>query len=212
MHVFEKNSNIFNLLSEGISEGIIVVNEEQQIVATNFSAKEMFGYVEDELLGKPLDILIPTKYHHAHIDHVKDFIKKSGKRQMGRGRDLYGVRKGGEEFPVEAGLNPFELYGHTYVMALVINITERKKAEQELIHWARIFDESLNEIYIFDAQSLLFVDVNNGAISNMGYTLAEFRKLTAVNYYTQIYGNQISKTDTTLIRQKKGEARFRGSP
>ncbi len=180
MHVFQKNSNIFNLLSEGISEGIIVVNEEQHIVATNSSAKEMFGYVDDELLGKPLNILIPTKYHHAHIDHVEDFIKKSGKRQMGIGRDLYGVRKGGEEFPVEAGLNPFELYGHTYVMALVINITERKKAEQEIIHWARIFDESLNEIYIFDAESLLFVDVNNGAISNMGYALEEFRQLSAV--------------------------------
>ncbi|MCJ7465948.1 MAG: PAS domain S-box protein [Maribacter sp.] len=208
MHIFQKNSNIFNLLSEGISEGIIVVNEEQQIVATNSSAKEMFGYVEDELLGKPLDTLIPSKYHHAHKHHFEDFIKKSGKRQMGMGRDLYGVRKGGEEFPVEAGLNPFELYGHTYVMALVINITERKKAEQELIHWARIFDESLNEIYIFDAHSLRFIDVNKGAIGNMGYTLGEFRQLTPVDIEPKFAEAKFRKLLLPLLDRKKEKLVF----
>ncbi|MGB3149771.1 MAG: PAS domain S-box protein, partial [Maribacter sp.] len=119
MRVFQKNSNIFNLLSEGVSEGIIVVNTEQAIVATNTSAEEMFGYEKDELMGKPLDTLIPKRYRHNHDAHVENFIEKSEKRQMGHGSDLYGIRKNGHEFPVEAGLNPFELYGATYVMALV---------------------------------------------------------------------------------------------
>ncbi len=143
MRVFQKNSNIFNLLSEGVSEGIIVVNAEQEIVATNTSAEEMFGYEKEELIGKPLDILIPKRYHHNHDAHVDNFISKSEKRQMGHGRDLFGICKDGHEFPVEAGLNPFELYGATYVMALIIDITERKRKEKELNHWARIFDESL---------------------------------------------------------------------
>ncbi|TVZ14757.1 PAS domain-containing sensor histidine kinase [Maribacter sp. MAR_2009_72] len=126
MNVFEKDSNVFHLLSEGISEGIILVNTAQEIVATNSSAEEMFGYKKQELIGKSLECIIPKRYHHKHEGHFSSFMKKSEKRKMGHGRDLSGLRKNGEEFPVEAGLNPFTLYGNTYVMALVTDITERK--------------------------------------------------------------------------------------
>ncbi|NJB72176.1 hypothetical protein GGR42_002667 [Saonia flava] len=132
MKVFEKNSDIFNLLAEAISEGIIVVSEHQKIVASNGSANEMFGYQREELIGQPLNVLIPTKYHHGHGDHFQSFMQRSGKRQMGMGRDLFGVRKNGFEFPVEAGLNPFKLHGNLYVMALIIDITERKENEKQI--------------------------------------------------------------------------------
>lgn len=132
MHVFQKNSNIFHLLSEGVSEGIIVVNTKQQIVATNSSANEMFGYEKEELLGKSIDTVIPKRYHTDHNKHVDKFILKSEKRSMGQGRELYGVKKNGQEFPVEAGLNPFKLYGSTYVMALITDITERKNYTENL--------------------------------------------------------------------------------
>lgn len=132
MKFFKENSNIFNLLSSAISEGIIVVNKEQIIVATNNSANEMFGYDNGVLLGKPLNTLIPQKFHHNHGSHFSGFMQKSDKRQMGQGRDLYGMRKNGQEFPVEAGLNPFEVDGVTYVMALVIDITQRKQQEQQI--------------------------------------------------------------------------------
>ena len=132
MNVFEKNSNIFNLLSEGISEGIIVVNRKQEIVTNNSSTEEMFGYDKDELIGKTLDCIIPKRYHQNHSNHFSSFMEKSEKRKMGNGRDLSGLRKNGEEFPVEAGLNPFVLYGNTYVMALVTDITDRKNYTQNL--------------------------------------------------------------------------------
>lgn len=132
MKVFEKNNNIFKLLSEAISEGIIVVNEDQNIVATNGSANQIFGYDTDELIGKDLNILIPQKYHHNHEKHFEGFVHHSEKRNMGKGRDLFGVRKDGDMFPVEAGLNPFVIYGHRYVMALVIDITLRKEQEKQI--------------------------------------------------------------------------------
>jgi hypothetical protein len=132
MKFFKENSNIFNLLSSAISEGIIVVNREQFIVATNNSANEMFGYSNGALIGKPLNTLIPQKFHHNHGGHFAGFMQKSNKRQMGQGRDLFGMRKNGEEFPVEAGLNPFEVDGTTFVMALVIDITQRKQQERQI--------------------------------------------------------------------------------
>ncbi len=132
MKVFEKNNNIFKLLSEAVSEGIIVVNKEQIVVATNGSANDIFGYDTDELIGKPLNTLIPQKYHHNHAGHFKNFVNHSEKRNMGKGRDLFGVRKDGTEFPVEAGLNPFSIYDNHYVMALIIDITDRKEQERQI--------------------------------------------------------------------------------
>lgn len=132
MKVFEKENNIFKLLSEAISEGIIVVNEDQVVVATNGSADTIFGYEKEELKGKHLNILIPQKYHHNHKNHFEGFVNHSEKRNMGKGRDLFGIRKDGTVFPVEAGLNPFTIYGNNYVMALVIDITFRKKQERQI--------------------------------------------------------------------------------
>lgn len=132
MKVFEKNSNIFRLLTEAISEGILVVNSEQVIVASNGSVSQMFGYEDGELVGKPLNVLIPSNYHKAHKGHVQKFFARSEKRRMGAGLDLYGVRKDGAQFPVEVGLNPFELYGNTYIMALILDVTKRKEQESEI--------------------------------------------------------------------------------
>ncbi|GBF20223.1 MULTISPECIES: sensor histidine kinase [Arenibacter] len=208
MQAFQKNSEIFNLLSEGVSEGIIVVNTQQLIVATNSSAGRMFGYHKGELLGKPLDTLIPRRYHGHHGHHVEDFIDKSERRQMGRGRDLHGVRKNGEEFPVEAGLNPFKLYDETYVMALVIDITERKVKEKELSHWARIFDESLNEIYVFDAISKYFVNVNKEAQRNMGYNLEEFKTLKPLDIKPHMDSPQFQLLIEPLLNGPRDKVKF----
>ena len=134
MKVFEeKKDNIFKILSESISEGIVIVNEKQEIVASNDAASRMFGYTPEELLGENLSILIPREYKNTHPKQVGEFLKKSDPRQMGHGRDLYGQRKDGNVFPVEAGLNPFEIYGSKYVMALVTDISVRKKQEKEII-------------------------------------------------------------------------------
>ncbi|NKI25753.1 PAS domain S-box protein [Arenibacter sp. 6A1] len=211
MKSFLKNSNIFNLLSEGISEGIIVVNQSQVIVATNSSAEEMFGYEKDSLLGQPLNLLIPMKYRHAHGGHFNHFMDKSAKRQMGHGRDLYGIRKNGEEFPVEAGLNPFEIYGETYVMALVIDITERKRKETELSHWAKIFEDSLSEIYIFDVESYKFINVNKGAQKNMGYTLEEFKALTPLDIKPELNEEEFGKLLNPLLKREELKIKFETS-
>ncbi len=134
MKIFEeKKGNVFKILSEAISEGIVIVNEEQKVVAVNEAAEKMFGYNAGELLGQNLSVLLPREYQNTHHHQVSDFLQKKDPRQMGHGRDLYGRRKDNSTFPVEAGLNPFEIYNSKYVMALVTDITVRKKQELEII-------------------------------------------------------------------------------
>jgi len=209
MTVFdEKKDAIFRLLSEAISEGVVIVNEDQEVVACNRSASGMFGYNADELVGKSLHVLIPQKYHSAHPAHFGGFIKSPGKRQMGRGRDLYGTKKNGTVFPVEVGLNPIKIEGNLFIMALVIDITERKKAEEELQQWSKIFNESLNEIFIFDAETLQFINANKGAQNNIGYTLEELRQLTPVDIKPEYTKESFKEILTPLVDGTKEKLEF----
>ncbi|WP_369994241.1 ATP-binding protein [Winogradskyella sp.] len=130
--IFQNVKDVFNVLFEAVSEGVIVVDKTQHIVAANQSAESMFGYTDNDLIGKHLDTLIPKPYRANHQSHVDGFMKQQKKRQMGKGRDLYGAHKDGNSFPVEAGLNPLQINGEDYVMALVIDISVRKKQEEEL--------------------------------------------------------------------------------
>ncbi len=333
MQVFQKNGDMFNLLSEGVSEGIIVVNEKQTIVATNSATNEMFGYEGEELVNQSLNILIPTKYRHGHSGHFNNFTQRGEKRKMAEGRELYGLRKNGEEFPIEAGLNPFDLYGNTYVMALVMDVSSRKaiekdlnlkskalgsaingititdvrladnpviylnsafekltgytkkellnknlrflqgqdtdqpgvkelhnavmkgesceveirnykkdgnlfwnkisvtpikdsygtvthfvgiqnditdriEAEEERNHWNRIFEESLNEIYILDAKTLKFISANQGAQKNLGYSLKELQQLTPLDLKPEYDIASFKKLISPLFSGKEEKITF----
>lgn len=130
--MLQDEKNTFKVLFEAVSEGVIVVNNQQKIVATNTSVEKMFCYTKEELYNQPLEILIPREHHATHSAHVDGFMQQKESRRMGHGRDLYGARKNGSSFPVEAGLNPLEINGNSFVMALVIDISVRKNQEIEL--------------------------------------------------------------------------------
>lgn len=130
--MFQQSQEIFNILFEGISEGIIVVNKEQTIVAVNSSAEKMFGYQKNELDNKLLHILIPPKFHPNHGHHFSGFMKNSGSRKMGQGKELFGITKDNVEFPIEVGLNPFEIHGVNLVMAIIVDISVRKENERKI--------------------------------------------------------------------------------
>ncbi|REE07744.1 PAS domain S-box-containing protein [Winogradskyella pacifica] len=191
--MFQQDQDIFKVLLDAVSEGVIVVDEHQNIVEANDSANRMFGYAKDELIKQSLNILIPQNYHAGHGSHFNGFMKQQERRQMGHGRDLFGARKDGSVFPVEAGLNPFTIYGKDYVMALVIDISERKYMEQERNHLASIFQESLNEIYVFDNEDLKFINVNYGAQKNIGYNLEELTNMTPTDIKPNFTESQFRK-------------------
>ncbi len=131
-NTFHDKGKIFNILFEAASEGVIVVDSTQHIVAANIAAANMFGYEQGELIEQHLNLLIPKKYHTNHHHHVEDFIEHSEKRQMGHGRVLYGIKKDGSLFPVEAGLNPFQRDGQDFVMSLIIDISVRMATERQI--------------------------------------------------------------------------------
>jgi len=128
----DKERDLFHLLTAAISEGIVIVNSDQIIVKVNETLGQLFGYEVDELLQQPLEILIPKNVHGKHSGYVKKFLKDSEKRIMGQGRELFGRRKDGSLFPVEVGLKPFNINGQQWVMGMVIDISLRRKHEEEM--------------------------------------------------------------------------------
>lgn len=146
MNFFEDSiEEAFLILFESASEGIVVVNSQQTIVATNIAARVMFGYDKKELEGQHLHTLIPRNYHDKHSSHVKGFMAHREKRSMGNQQDIYGLRKNGTIFPIAAGLNPFDLHGHRYVMSLITDITLRKENERQIRELNEHLEEKIQE-------------------------------------------------------------------
>lgn len=152
--MLQNNEPIFQMLFEAVSEGVVVVDSSQVIIATNHSADVMFGYDAGELISKNLSILIPQNYHHSHSAHVSKFMEKNEKRRMGIGRDIFGQHKDGSKFPVEAGLNPFEFDGERYVMAIVIDISLRKEQEDKILELNADLEEKVKARTIELSQSI----------------------------------------------------------
>jgi len=219
VELFEENV-VLGMLSEVVSEGILIVDADQKIVGSNSAANQLFGYSKRELEGRPMDILIPRRVRSGHRKDVDTFIGTGRARPMGPGLDLWGLRKDGDEFPLEISLNPFKIGDKKYVMALIVDVSERKKAEQTISYWYRIFDESLNEIYVFDPENLLLVNVNRGAQANLGYTMEELHRMTVLDIkpdmtegefrklIAPLSGNKSKKVVFESIHQRKDGSRY----
>lgn len=141
----EKNKDIFGVLFESVAEGIIVVNKKQIIVASNASANKLFRYKPGELKGQHLNVLVPKTSNTPHENYAGHFVKYGDSRQMGHGRDLYGLRKDNTKFPVEIGLNPFEIDGDKYVMAMVIDISVRKEHQRQILELNNALERKIEQ-------------------------------------------------------------------
>lgn len=129
-----KEKERFEALFEYASMGIIVANEKGIIEMANSYLLLQFGYQnKDELVGKQVETLIPSRYEHVHHKHRENYLKKPERRIMGVGRDLFAIKKDGTEFPVEVSLSNYAAREGMFVIAFVIDITKRKEIENSII-------------------------------------------------------------------------------
>jgi PAS domain S-box-containing protein len=122
----------FRQVIEGSPIGKVLVDHEGGIVLVNAHVEKLFGYSREEMLGRPVEMFVPRRFRAHHADHREGFTADPAARPMGAGRDLYGLRKDGTEFPVEIGLNPLQTEQGLMVLGTIVDITERKRAEEAL--------------------------------------------------------------------------------
>ena len=107
-----------------------MINRTGLIEMVNDQAERMFGHSRAELLGQPVEMLVPGRFRGAHPGHRAGFYADPRSRPMGTGSDLFGLRKDGSEFPVEIGLSPIETGDAMMVLSAVVDISVRKRLEE----------------------------------------------------------------------------------
>lgn len=175
-----------DMIFEAVSEAILISQTDGIIVRANQRAEQLFQYAPQELVGQSIEILIPTPAHEIHAKHVQNFSQNPYHRQMGKGMELFARRSDGVEFPVEVSLSPTTIANQSYIIALIMDITQRKHIEAK-IREAEIFQA------IVDKEREL-IDLKGRLIAMISH---EFRTpLTVIKSSTgllQQYKNRISE-------------------
>jgi PAS domain S-box-containing protein len=141
-----------NALFEHANEGIILVNHKGEIVLINPAGENLFKYSKEEVYGKKIELLIPQRFHHNHDTYRNQYAQVPSNRRMGHGRELYAIKKNGKEFPVEISLSHYKLKNQFFVIAFIIDITQRKETEKRMLAQREELERVSNEVRQWNAQ------------------------------------------------------------
>lgn len=164
-----QSENWFRLVVEAAPNAMLIVSQTGRITLVNRKAEALFGYAREDLIGMDLNLLVPHRFRAEHERHVADFFTSPEARGMGVGRELFGVRRDGTEVPIEIGLNPIETSRGRFTVASIIDISARKRAEQQL---RLVVDAVPNAMLLVDASGRITF-VNQNAEALFGYTRDE---------------------------------------
>ena len=128
----ERTEKLLRLVVESAPNGIIMSDSAGRILLVNAQTEDYFGYRREELLGEQIEMLIPERFRVRHPDYRRGFIEEDRARAMGLGRNLFGLRKDGSEFPIEIGLSPVETDQELLVLSAIVDISERVEVDNEL--------------------------------------------------------------------------------
>jgi len=121
---------MFRLAVEASPSAMVMIDRNRVMVMVNTEVERLFGFRREELVGKPVDAVVPERYRPECRQLLEDFMANPQARRIGGGRDLFGQRKDGTEFPVEVGLNPIRLGEEVLILSVIVDISERERAER----------------------------------------------------------------------------------
>jgi len=121
------NAEEYRAVFETAPDGIMVVSGDGVVRDLNPAVEGLFGYAREEVLGEPVEMLLPRAFREAHVEHRRRYQRNPHARPMGAGMELVARRKDGGEFPVEVSLSPWAHDGHDCVICMVRDVTERKR-------------------------------------------------------------------------------------
>ncbi|MFQ5731542.1 MAG: PAS domain S-box protein [Planctomycetaceae bacterium] len=190
---FRENAT-FELIFEASPVTMIIVDVDGRISLVNSAAEECFGYSRDELVGRPVELLVPARFQEQHPQMRRSYFKDAHVRKMGAGLELSAVRKDGSEFPVDVSLHPIRVNGEMAVLTHLVDATDRKAAEEqaashEVLERMRFMVEHLPAGAIYVSPRRLIM--NKAAERITGYSRDEITTLSA--WFDRLYGRDAEK-------------------
>lgn len=197
-------------------DALVIVNQTGQIMLVNDQVETLFGYQHSEFIGQPLEMLLPQRFHEAHVLHRERYAALPRTRPMGAGLELYGLRKDGTEVPVDISLSPLLVDGELYVLGAIRDITERRRL-QEREHLARaeaeaqlellqlILDELPTSVYLVQGEEARLVLANRaatavwGATWQVGQSMQDFLTSNHIRVFN-IHGEIFVPADLATLR------------
>jgi PAS domain S-box-containing protein len=189
-------------------DAIISVNQDHKITLFNQGAEQIFGYAASEVVGQPLNILLPLRFAEAHHQHVHQFDGSAASaRKMGDRAEVFGRRKDGTEFPAEASISKFNLANEQIFTVILQDITERKQSEHALREseerFRNAFDNAPIGLALVDTNGR-WLKVNNALCEILGYSSAE---LLSINFQTITHPDDLELDLQVMQQVLQGELR-----
>jgi len=135
----------FRALLESAPDALIIVDASGNITLVNAQTEKLFGYKREELLGQPVEKLMPDRFRGNHLGHREQYAQTARLRMMGSGMELFGCRRDGTEFPVEISLSPFKSKDGILVFSAIRDITLQKQAQKELADGRDLLEARVRE-------------------------------------------------------------------
>ncbi len=192
----------FRLLVESAPTAIIMVDQTGTILLANPEVERTFGYNRQELIRKPVELLVPDSARSGHPGQLQAFFRKPERRSMGAGRDLTGRRKDGTEVPIEIALNPIQTSEGPCVLAFIADITERRTSERRRSAEAAVLTLLNDQLSWKDSIPRILAAIG----SSIGWSAAAYWQVQASNASIRCEefwstAPQIRSAQTRLSRQ-----------
>lgn len=186
-------------LIEASPDGVVMTTRDGTILYVNRHTEELFGYRREELLGKPVELLVPLEVRSVHTANRLRYVAAPHSRPMGEGRDLWGRRADGAEFPVEVALSHIDTDEGFFAIAMVRDVSVRRAADQQLRTIHHLLDGISEAVCVIDPDTFGFVHANRGAEILTDYRREQLLEMTPLHILPDLDERQLRDMSEALI-------------
>jgi PAS domain S-box-containing protein len=175
------NAGSFELIAalvESAVAAVITIDSNGLIEHTNPATEKLFGYRASELIGQNVSMLMPQPYRREHGRHIERYLKSGERKVIGIGREVVACRRDGSVFPAHLAISEFKVGERRYFAGYLHDLSAAKKALAAATQLGCAVEDSISEIYLFDARTLELTNANRGARTNLRYDQDEIRRLS----------------------------------